>query len=58
MKTFLSAALMMAVVSLGLTGCAEKSSVKSETKITTPGGTTTVTKETEVRKTGDHPPSP
>lgn len=56
MKTLVSAGLMLGILSLGLTGCAEKSTVKSETKITTPGGSTTVTKETEVRKTGDNPP--
>jgi hypothetical protein len=58
MKTFVSAALMLGILSLGLTGCAEKTSVKSETKVTTPGGTTTVTKETEIKKTGDNPPPP
>ncbi len=53
-KAFFASALMLSIVSLGLTGCAEKSTVKTETKVTTPGGSTTVTKETEVKKTGDH----
>jgi hypothetical protein len=44
------------IVSLGLIGCSKTASTKQETKITTPGGTTTVTTEREVKKTGDNPP--
>jgi len=50
---------MAGVVSLGVAGCTEtrKSSAKQETKIATPGGTTTITTEKEVKKTGDNPPA-
>jgi hypothetical protein len=46
----------MAVGSIGMAGCAEKAEMKTETKTTTPGGTTTVTTDKEVKKTGDNPP--
>lgn len=36
-----------------LSGCTEKSTVKEETKVSTPTGTKTITTETEVKKTGD-----
>jgi len=41
---------------IGLPGCADKASTKTETTTTTPGGRTTVTTEKEVKKTGDNPP--
>jgi len=56
MKTFVSAAMILGVLTLGMTGCSDKSSVKTETKVTTPGGTTTTTREVEVQKTGENPP--
>lgn len=37
-----------------ITGCGEEASVKEEHQVTTPGGETTVTKETTVEKSGDH----
>lgn len=37
-----------------VTGCTEKSTVTSETKVKTPGGTTTITTKKDVEKTGDH----
>lgn len=37
-------------------GCSDTSTTRKETKITTPGGTTTVTTEKEVKRTGDNPP--
>jgi len=53
---------MAAVIAGGLLlsgagGCSDsnKSSVKQETKISTPKGTTTITTEKEVKKTGDAP---
>lgn len=58
MKSLLAVALLFSVCSLGLTGCAEKEKSSSETKITTPGGSTTITHETEVKKEGKNPPSP
>jgi hypothetical protein len=56
MKQFLASVLIMSVFSLGMVGCADKASVTKETKVSTPGGTTTVTVEKEVKKTGDNPP--
>jgi hypothetical protein len=60
MKKFITAlagtgllALSMAVV-----GCGEQSKVESQDKVSTPGGTTTVTKETKIKQSGDNPPSP
>jgi hypothetical protein len=41
---------------LGIVGCAEKSSTKTETEITTPGGKTTITTERDVKQTGENPP--
>ena len=57
MKRVITAALIASVASIGLIGCTEKSSVKQETKIKTPGGTTTITTEKEIKKTGDNPPA-
>ena len=57
MKQFLASVLVLSVFSLGAVGCAEKSSTTKEVKVSTPGGTTTVTLEKEVKTTGDNPPS-
>jgi hypothetical protein len=59
MKTVIAASLIASLVSIGMVGCSEKdkSSTKQELKITTPGGTTTITTEKEVKKTGDNPPA-
>ena len=58
MKRLIAAALIVSVASIGMVGCTEKkSSTKQEMKITTPGGTTTITTEKEVKKTGDNPPA-
>ena len=57
MKRVIAATLMASLVSIGMAGCTEqKSSTKQEMKISTPGGTTTITTEREVKKTGDNPP--
>ena len=57
MKRMISATLIAIVVSIGMVGCTEqKSSTKREVEIKTPGGTTTITTEQEVKKTGDNPP--
>jgi len=45
-------------MSLAIVGCGEKSEVKSTDTVSTPGGTSTVTKETKIKQTGDNPPSP
>jgi len=50
------AGVMMAGLGIGLAGCSDESSVKSETKATSPGGTATVTDKTSVKTTGDNPP--
>ena len=59
MKRVITATLIASVVSIGMVGCTEttKSSSKQETKIDTPRGTTTITIEKEVKKTGDTPPA-
>ena len=56
MKRLFAAVLSLSFFSIGIVGCAEKSSTKSETTVTTPTGTKTVTHETEVKETGKtHP---
>jgi len=56
MKRFITSILTLSIVSLSLVGCADKSTSKTETQITTPGGKTTVTTEKEVKKEGENPP--
>ncbi len=51
------AGMLLGGLSLGLAGCADESSVKSETQTKGPGGTTTVTDKTTVKKTGENPPA-
>jgi hypothetical protein len=53
MKRILASLLVLSLFSLGSVGCSDMSSTKSETKPSTPAGTTTVTSEKEVKKTGD-----
>jgi hypothetical protein len=58
MKRFLACALILGAVSgFGLVGCGEESKVKTVEKESTPGGTTTTTKEVKVNSTGDNPPT-
>ena len=57
MKRMICAALVLSLLSLSMTGCAEKTSTKTETEIKTPGGTTTITTEKDVKQTGNNPPS-
>jgi hypothetical protein len=56
MKRMIAATMIFGLVTIGLVGCTEKTSTKRETKITTPGGTTTITTEREIEKTGENPP--
>lgn len=57
MQRLMTASLMLVIVAIGLVGCSTKTaSTKQETKVTTPGGTTTVTTEKEIKKTGENPP--
>jgi hypothetical protein len=37
-------------------GCGEETGTKSETQVTGPGGKTTVTDQTTVKKSGENPP--
>jgi hypothetical protein len=45
-------------MSLAIVGCGEKSEVKTEDKISGPGGTTTIKQEKSIKQTGDNPPAP
>jgi hypothetical protein len=56
MKQFLASVLVVSLFSLGVVGCADKATVTKETKVSTPGGTTTFTEEKQVKQTGDNPP--
>lgn len=56
MKRLILTAAILPVLMLGTPGCAEKSTSKTEKTVSTPGGTTKVTEEVEVKKTGDNPP--
>jgi hypothetical protein len=52
-KTLVLGASLLA----GLAGCGEKSGVHEETQVTTPDGTKTITRDTEVKTTGENPPA-
>ena len=57
MRRMLASALVLGIFStVGLIGCGEEASVKTETDVSTPGGTTTTTTEKKVETTGDNPP--
>ncbi len=58
MKNFIASILSLAIVCVGLVGCAEKSTSKTETRVTTPGGETTTTIEKDIKQTGQNPPPP
>lgn len=51
------AGLTAAAIGIGITGCADESSVKSETQIKTPTGTATKTETSTVKQTGSNPPA-
>jgi len=53
MKRIAVCCLFVLGMSLGMVGCAEKTQVKEQTKVTTPGGTDTKTTTVEDKKTGD-----
>ena len=59
MKRVIAAVLISGFVSIGLIGCSktENASASKELKIATPGGTTTVTTKTDIKKTGENPPA-
>ena len=52
----LRSVLLVAPFVLGLAGCSDKAEVETQSKVSTPGGTTTVTKSTEVKSSGSNPP--
>jgi hypothetical protein len=56
MKRFITSVLGLGILSLSLVGCADKSTSKTETQVTTPGGKTTVTTEKEIKQEGENPP--
>jgi hypothetical protein len=61
MRKLMSAALMGVLVmglGVGLSGCSDESSTKSQTTTATPGGKTTVTETKSVKSSGETPPPP
>ena len=56
MRQLIVAMLVTSILALGMAGCAEKDSSKSQTTVKTPGGTTTETVEKKVEKSGKNPP--
>jgi hypothetical protein len=54
-SSLLMGALMMGF-GIGISGCSDESSVKSETQVKGPGGTSTVTDKSTVKTTGENPP--
>jgi hypothetical protein len=60
MRKFIStllAGVILSGFSLALPGCTEETSTKEETKVTTPQGTTTESRQVKVDKSGKNPPS-
>jgi hypothetical protein len=53
MSKLLACFSLASMLGMGLVGCAEKTEVKEEKKVSTPGGTTTTTESTTNEKTGD-----
>jgi len=56
MKRTLAALMIGSLALTGFAGCGEESKVTDQTSASTPGGSTTVTKESSVKTTGDNPP--
>ena len=56
MKRIITFVVAGSILSFGLVGCAEKSTTKTETQVSTPQGKTTVTAEKDVKKSGENPP--
>jgi len=56
MARFIAVVLIPAILALGIAGCTEKDTSKSETTVKTPGGTTTESVEKKVEKSGKNPP--
>lgn len=62
MRKLLSAVLMGGLLigfGMGISGCSDEASTKTQTTTTAPGGNkTTVTDEKSVKTQGDNPPAP
>ena len=57
MKRILASTLILAAVSgFGLVGCGDTAKEEVKETSSTPGGTTTTTKSTEIKSTGEKPP--
>lgn len=56
MKRITIALMALSALSLGTIGCADKAKTTTETKVTTPGGSTTIETEKTIKQTGDNPP--
>jgi hypothetical protein len=52
----LAAGAILTGFAVGLAGCTDESSSKTQTEVKTPGGTSTVTEKTTVTKSGNNPP--
>jgi len=58
MQRALKMATAVGLCSAFVAGCADTTVSKTQTKVTTPGGTTTTTTERKIDKTGDKAPAP
>jgi hypothetical protein len=56
MKRILTGVIVLSMSAVGLLGCSDKSTMKTEKTVTTPQGETKVTTETEIKKSGENPP--
>jgi hypothetical protein len=58
MNRLVATLVLASLASFSAVGCSgeKKSTIKEETKITAPGGTTTITTEKDVKTTGKNPP--
>lgn len=56
-RTLASALVVSAAASFGLAGCGDESKVKQSETVSTPSGSTTVTKETKIESSGDNAPA-
>ena len=58
MKKFIVSIMSVAMLCVAASGCADKSTSKTETKVTTPGGETTTSTTKEIKQSGENPPPP
>jgi hypothetical protein len=50
------AGAMLLGLSAGMVGCSDETGTKEKVEVTAPGGTTTRTDETKIKKSGENPP--